>query len=275
MRFKITLVPKTRNPIVPINYQYPLSAVVYRILAEADAEYATFLHEKGYQVGDGLKRYKLFTFSDLQMRYRRKEDRMQVLSHPELVVSFHLPEAAQHFIKGLFSNREIDIADTKSKATFLVEQVEALPPLNLSKGSIDALYFDVLSMVICGKKKENGQYEFLSPEHPDWKAMTLYNWKEKGKALGLDLSETERAIMDIEPLLGEKKPASRLIVIKAGTGAQTRIKGYRGFGIWATGPSAALELLFNAGCGIYNSLGCGCLGIKEKRDFYDGKKMNN
>lgn len=28
-------------------------------MAEAGAGYATFLHEKGYRVGDGLKRFKL------------------------------------------------------------------------------------------------------------------------------------------------------------------------------------------------------------------------
>lgn len=259
MRFKITIAPTSNHAVIPINYQYPLSAVIYKVLAEADAEYATFLHEKGYQVDDGLKRFKLFTFSELQAKFRLKGDRMHLLSHPALTVSFHLPEAAQHFIKGLFMNREIDIADAKSKATFLVEQVEALPALNIAKGTIESVNFDILSMVVCGKKKENGDYEFLAPKHEDWKPMALHNWKEKCKAAALELSETETAIMDIDPLLGEKKPASRLIVIKAGTREQTRIKGYRGISIKAIGPSKALQLLYNAGCGVYNSLGYGCL----------------
>ncbi|MCM4154757.1 CRISPR-associated endoribonuclease Cas6 [Gramella sp. AN32] len=264
MRFKITLVPISKNPIIPINYQYPLSAVIYKVLSGADEKYASFLHEKGYQVGDGLKRFKFFTFSDLRAKFKlRDKDRMHLHSNPELIVSFYLPEAAKHFIKGIFLNREIAIADGTSKALFLVEQVEALLPLNIPNGSIDSLHFDVLSMVVCGRKNDDGNYVFLSPEDPNWKPMVLYNWKEKCRAASLDFSETEWAIMDIETLLDKKKPASRLIVIKAGTKAQTRIKGYRDFGIRATGPSAALELLYNAGCGAYTSLGCGFLGIKE------------
>ncbi len=65
MRFKLFLASQTAGAIIPINYQYPLSAAIYRILAKVDADYATFLHEKGYVVGEGLKHFKLFTFSDL------------------------------------------------------------------------------------------------------------------------------------------------------------------------------------------------------------------
>ena len=260
MRFSVTLVSTANNPVIPINYQYPLSAVIYKVLAEADAEYATFLHEKGYQVGDSLKRFKLFTFSDLQAKFKLRADCMHLLSHPELVISFHLPEAAQRFIKGLFRNREINIADKKSKATFLVEQVEALPSLNLTNDTISTVEFDLQSMVICGKKKEKDAYEFLSPEHRDWDGLLLYNWKEKCKAAGLELSKMEGSDMKIEPIFYRDKPKSRLIVVKANTKAQTRIKGYYQFGVSAKGPKNALEVLYNSGCGVYNSLGCGCVG---------------
>ena len=260
MRFKITLVPKSSDPVIPINYQYPLSAVIYKVLAEADAEYATFLHEQGYQVGESLKRFKLFTFSDLQAKFKLRADRMHLLSHPELIISFHLPEAAQHFIKGLFMNREIDIADQKSRATFLVEQVEAMPGLKLGTDKVSTVALDLRSMVICGKKNEKGEYEFLSPEHRDWDGLLLYNWKEKCKAAGVELSKTEGSDMKIEPIFYKEKPKSRLIVVKANTKAQTRIKGYYQFGISAKGPKNALEVLYNSGCGVYNSLGCGCVG---------------
>ena len=266
MRFKITLVPKSGDPVIPINYQYPLSAVIYKVLAEADAEYATFLHEQGYQVGDSLKRFKLFTFSDLQAKFKLRVDRMQLLSHPDLIISFHLPEAAQHFIKGLFMNREIDIADKNSKETFLVEQVEALPSPDFANDTVSTVGFDLQSMVICGKKKEKGEYEFLSPEHRDWDGLLLYNWKEKCKAAGLKLSKMEGSDMKIEPIFYKGKPKSRLIVVKANTKAQTRIKGYYQFGISAQGPKNALEVLYNSGCGVYNSLGCGCVGrVKDSK----------
>ncbi|MCY3742688.1 MAG: hypothetical protein OXH00_16865 [Candidatus Poribacteria bacterium] len=40
--------------------------MIYRFLAESDAEYATFLHNEGYTAG--AKRFKLFTFSQLMRR---------------------------------------------------------------------------------------------------------------------------------------------------------------------------------------------------------------
>lgn len=263
MRFIVTLTSTANNPVIPINYQYPLSAVIYKVLAEADAEYATFLHEKGYQVGDSLKRFKLFTFSDLQAKFKLRADRMHLLSHPELIISFHLPEAAQHFIKGLFKNREIDIADQKSRATFLVEQVEAMPGFDFGTDTVSTVELDLRSMVICGKKNDKGEYEFLSPEHRDWDGLLLYNWKEKCKAAGLELSKMEEDDMKIEPIFYREKPKSRLIVVKANTKAQTRIKGYYKFGVSATGPKNALEVLYNSGCGVYNSLGCGCVEVVQ------------
>lgn len=260
MRFKLILVPKSENKVVPVNYQYPLSAAIYKVLAKADTEYAMFLHEKGYRVGDdSLKNFKLFTFSDLRMKFTLKGDRMELHSNPELVVSFHLPQAAEYFVKGLFINRKIDIADKKSKAHFLVSQVEALPCLNIKSGLVSTVTFELLSMAVCGKKNNKNLYDFLSPEDNDWPSMMRSNWREKCRSAGWELSQEEIDSMNIRPVLDNKKPKSRLIAIKAGTEAQTRIKGYYGFRISATGPAKALALLYNTGGGIYNSSGCGCL----------------
>ena len=265
MRFKLSFVPKEPKPIIPINYQYPLSAVIYKVLSQADKEYSEFLHTEGFSVNGGLKCFKLFTFSNLEAGFKLRGDRMHIHTNPELIVSFHLPEAAQHFIKGLFMNREIDIADQKSKATFLVEQVEAQPGLKNSGKMNSKVNFELLSMIICGKKDEEGNYEFLSPEHRDWDSAMLYNWKEKCRAAGLEVSMMKESNMSIEPVFNKKKPKSRLIVVKANTKAQTRIKGYYNFGIVATGSEQALEVLYNSGCGVYNSLGCGCFSLKPKK----------
>jgi len=44
MRFRITLNAQDRYAVIPINYQYPLSATIYKIIHQADAAYAAFLH---------------------------------------------------------------------------------------------------------------------------------------------------------------------------------------------------------------------------------------
>ena len=99
MRFKLNLESQQGKITIPFNNQYPLSAAIYKILDKPDSEYAQFLLEKGYQVGDSQKD---FTFSDLKLNFKPKGDRMQVLSPMELLVSFHLPNVAENFIKGFF-----------------------------------------------------------------------------------------------------------------------------------------------------------------------------
>ena len=57
MKFKITLnINRKHGDLLPFNYQYEQSAVIYRILAQADTQYASWLHENGYQL-NGSKRF--------------------------------------------------------------------------------------------------------------------------------------------------------------------------------------------------------------------------
>lgn len=65
MRFLLFLQCNKRGEVLPINYQYPLSAAIYKIPDQADAEYAAFLRKSGYGKG-----FKLFTFSDIGCPFR-------------------------------------------------------------------------------------------------------------------------------------------------------------------------------------------------------------
>ncbi len=117
MRFKLTLQALNKGNCIPFNYQYPLSSAIYKIIQSANSEFATFLHDKGY--GDGHKSFKLFTFSDIKTSFTKNGDRMQLQNgHAELLVCFYVPEAAENFIKGLFLNQQLQIADHKSKLLF-------------------------------------------------------------------------------------------------------------------------------------------------------------
>lgn len=50
MQFKITLKAIQQNSIIPINYQYPISAALYRIIANGDQEYADLLPIKNQKL---------------------------------------------------------------------------------------------------------------------------------------------------------------------------------------------------------------------------------
>ncbi len=180
MRFRIHLeLTGSQQGILPLNYQYPLSACIYKIISKADEPYASFLHQEGY--GTPLKKFKFFTFSDLKTPFRANGNRMVMRTkNAELTVCFHLPQAAENFIKGLFVQRQIEIADQYSKAVFEVRQIESLygKVASLTENSINEITVKTLSPIVCGKKNEAGNYTFLSPLDAEFVPMIYANWKE-------------------------------------------------------------------------------------------------
>lgn len=68
MRIKIDF-DVSNGVYLPINYNYLLASVIYEFLRISDPEYAHFLHEDGYSIGN--KHFKLFTFSQLMAQKRR------------------------------------------------------------------------------------------------------------------------------------------------------------------------------------------------------------
>ena len=261
MRFSLTLNGQ-QGALIPINYQYPLSAVIYRILEAADSNYARFLHDTGYRQQEGQKSFKLFTFSDIRVPFSIKGDRLQ-LKAPEaaVTVSFHLPRAAENFIRGLFMNQQIEIADKRSRAFFNISQVEALPS-GLSGEEVQELLLQPLSPVICGKKNERSNYDFLPPEHPEFISQLMYNWKEKYRTIYGD-AETGFEDADMEVVFYANPPRSRLLTIKANSDQETKIRGFVNFRLKVRGKREALELLINSGAGLYNAQGMGCLGLAK------------
>lgn len=260
MRFKINLVTNEINGVIPINYQYPLSAVIYKILAKGDAGYAGFLHEKGYGKG-----FKFFTFSDLDFKYERKDDRF-ILKNPEvfLTVCFHLPEASRVFVEGLFKSEEVVIADKKSKAVFAVESIISLnnPLKEMDERRMQQILVKPASMIISGIKKEDGKYEFLNPDDLRFGDGLLYNWQNKIEACyGKEAADEAILMIEIEKY---KQPfRSRLVTIKADTSEETQLRGYLNFKLKLTAEHRYLDLILNAGLGLYSAQGMGCLEIIE------------
>jgi hypothetical protein len=48
MRLELTLTPSVGHGLLPVNYQYPLSAAIYKIIQQADEKYSAFLHDTDY-----------------------------------------------------------------------------------------------------------------------------------------------------------------------------------------------------------------------------------
>jgi CRISPR-associated endoribonuclease Cas6 len=261
MQFSLKLYGQ-QGALIPINYQYPLSAIIYRILETADSSYARFLHDTGYRQKEGQKSFKLFTFSDIRVPFSIRGDRLQ-LKAPEaaVTVSFHLPQAAENFIRGLFMNQQIEIADKRSRASFNIGQVEALPS-GLSGEEVQEILLQPLSPVVCGKKNERRKYNFLSPEEPEFVFQLMHNWKEKYKTIYED-AETGFEDSGMEVVFYANPSRSRLLTIKADSDEETKIRGFVNFRLKVRGKREALELLINSGAGLYNAQGMGCLGLAK------------
>lgn len=260
MRLKLTLHSKQYS-LLPFNYQYPLSSAIYKIIQSADAEFAAFLHNTGY--GEGHKSFKLFNFSDIKTPFVKNDDRMQLQTgEAELIVCFFIPQAAENFIKGLFINQQLRIADHKSKTTFVISHVESLALTYNSKNQKQLL--QPLSPMVVGKKNSHGHYDYRSPEDKNFRDCLLHNWIEK-------YSETSNADVDALQDLKQKikidlrffphPPQQRLITIKGGTDAETKIRGYTKFRMEVTAPEEMLELAMGAGLGLHNAQGMGCVGV--------------
>jgi CRISPR-associated endoribonuclease Cas6 len=255
MRLQLALTTSQDHPVLPINYQYPLSAAIYKIIERADSNYSEFLHNTGYAIKG--ERFKLFTFSDLRTPFSFKGDRLLMKDkQASVTVCFHVPVAAENFVKGLFMHQQLDIADTKSKVQFNVQQVEMLPA-NFETTNTPVV-LQPLSPVVVGRKNERGNYDYLSPADAEYVHWLLYNWKEKYTAVyGSNAEEIfKNAAIKI---LNASKARSRLITIKACTPEETRIRGFMGFRLEVKAPKEVLELGLNAGIGLYNAMGCGCV----------------
>lgn len=260
----------TSNQIIPINYQYPLSAAIYKILAKGDNDYAAFLHEKGYGKG-----YKMFTFSDLKGSFKICKDRIHILSPiVEFTINFHISEASRTFIEGLFRSEEITLADSKSKARFTVMRVLSVPSIwknNETDNQIVQKTVRTASAIVTGEKKENGQYNFLNPTDQRYTATLEYSWRNKVRAL-YDDETADNALLKVDVEYFQNPYRSRLVTIKAGTGEETRLKGYLNFKLKLTAEKRFVDVLLNSGAGVYNAQGMGCLEVVEDKRI---KNKNN
>lgn len=257
MTFYIKLQSIDPKPCIPFNYQYPMSAALYRVIAKGDAHYATFLHETGYGKG-----FKFFTFSQIDCPFDMDDDRLHLKSNElSFRISFHLPEAMENFIKGLFQSEKIEIADKKSRASFVVKSIERLPNLlqTRKENEMVCVVLKPNSMIVSGIPAENGHYEYLTPNDPRFSESLIYNWRSKiATCYNEDIAQSALLLLEILPVKLAFKP--RLIKVKADRPEETKVKGWLNFELKVTAEKQFVELLLNTGVGLSNPM-CGGVDI--------------
>jgi len=267
MRIQLSLRPQTRPSAIPLNYAYPLSAAIYKILQQASPEYAAFLHDKGYAAPSG-RLMKLFTFSKLWIpNVRQREGR---LSGSDglwrlQVGSPMLNEFVQNFVLGLFESSELAIGGQGCHAVFRVEQVEALPVPAFR----EAMRCKCLSPITVSTMRESE-----TGLRPERSGLRIYYYRPHdeslSEALRLNLLEKYEIVHGHQPadarftfqLESGDKPKSKLITIKEGTPEATQIKAFETY-FTLEGSTELMLVAWECGLGEHNSQGFGMIEVER------------
>lgn len=272
MRIKIKFELKNNIQFLPFNYQYPVSAWIYKVLAKGNEEFTTLLHNEGYKLDNG-KTFKLFTFSSLrfpkgswslanvkQVNLLRKgkgfeeitrSDRMKIWSkNAYLTVSFHLPKQIENFVMGLFKDQKAFIGDKISGIDLEVESIEALKTPTHKNGSVK---IKTSTPIVMGLIEEGFKHEhYINPTHSSFKTLFINNLLDKYHLSG----KTDIKLEDIDFEVIKLYPKPSKQTIKAFTKEETEVKAYK-FDFVLKAPDEIIEIGLNAGFGSMNSLGFG------------------
>ncbi len=269
MRIKIKFKLPGNTQILPLSYQYAISAWIYKVLHKSDAKFADMLHAHGYQTGSG-KQFKLFTFSKLQFPKHTWEiipdsGRMKVWARNSyLTISFQLPQQIENFVIGLFKDQRVFIGDKISGINMEVENIEALSMKSLNFVKSDSVVFKAQTPIVLGvniEGKKNEQY--VPPTYPQYKDLFLKNLIDKYNVTGgngISASDLDFKVTKIHTTK-TGKPKTELQIIKPHTPAQTKVRGYY-FDFELTAPKEVLEVGLSSGFGSMNALGFGFCGVR-------------
>lgn len=273
MQLQLTLECRESAPVIPINYQYELSAWIYRVLREADAGYARFLHDEGYSTGTKL--FKLFCFSNLEIpKYSIEKDRIRILmDEVGLSIRFCVFHALEGFIEGLFYRQEFWLGDRRSRVHFRVKSVRAVPLELPAEQEPLHVRIRTRSPLLVARKRLAGPDEYLTPEDPDFGALLLQNLLDKYKAFTqIDASEHWPTESLTFRLCSDRQPRSKLVSLKRGTPQETRVRGWM-MDFEVTAPRELIVIGMLAGWGRANSQGFGygdILPFRQKPNELEG-----
>jgi len=253
MRFQLTLNRTTKQRMLPMDYQYFISTWIYKVLNQADKEFAQFLHEKGYGGEGETKLYKLFCFSRLNFgkpKLWKEKKLFEIQTHEiTLQISFDVPEAATNFIKGLFMSQEFYLGDKFNGIDFKVLKVEALPEPEFT----ETMNYRLQTPWVVSYKSEDDKHpQYLSPNDALFEPQAINHLVEKfNNTRNSDSVSSEQVRFK---RTSDFKRAG--FVMKPGTPEQSRVIGNL-FEFELTAPVEVHRMIWNAGVSEKSSSGFG------------------
>lgn len=256
MILKIVLTSITNSFQIPLNYQYLLSAVIYKLIEASSKEFADWLHEIGYRNGKG-KPYKMFTFSKLftnQIDTTYLEKGI-LKSNGEVYLFFASPvddKIVLNFIQGAMKIGTIKLAGVGfSETEFNISSINILPSNYVNEN----INYQTISP-ICVSNINNGKVEYIFPDNENIEIKLENNLKEKYKILHNKEFESNLKIKIIDKTKFKKK----VILIKENTQHQGRIKAFETHISIETNYEMH-KFVQECGLGERNSMGFGMISI--------------
>lgn len=267
MRIKLTLQAPNDFTSIPINYQYPLSAAIYKILSVSSEEYSKYLHNKGYLGTDGKPR-KLFNFSNLFFKPRAMiKDQCLVIQPQSIAYIYISSPMIDDFIRNLFIGlvkiKHIYIETKNIRVAFNVMEIEALPSPEFESTT----YFQALSPIVVKTTTKGTKYfktyyyRPLDAELPKAvreslirKYITVYGEQPQNDQLEFTI---DHAYINRK---GGQEKVSKLITIREGHSDATKIKAFL-CPFTLSGSKELMQIAWECGLGDKTNMGFGCIDM--------------
>lgn len=179
MRVLLTLEHRP-GAVLPTDYRAAIAAWIYKTIGASDAAFSEWLHQEGYPLGH--RKFKLLTFGLLRpKRYEVKGGTFYLSEGPsELIVSFFLPEAAQHLVLGLFNDLRFYWGSSQRQEWFTVREARVLPVPTWS----ETMEYRMISpCCIAQPVPDGGPSNYLHPSHSEFGERLVQNLQNKWLAL--------------------------------------------------------------------------------------------
>ena len=252
---------------IPLNHSYHLAAVIYNTLSRSSYEFATVLHDQGYAPEGSQRKFKYFTFSNLQIPIRMVE-RGEIVSRSRLVtlyLSSPKEDFLQHLILGLFAEGSLRIHN----ALFGKECVEKLPEPEWSESMTFSMLSPLAVSVYRDPSSDMNTKEYLRYDDSRLSDMLLHNLQAKYRGLfGCEPPEngapfSMRFEEEYLKRVREKgRSVEKLITIKDSSGKETRVKAIQ-CPFTVTGYPELIKVGYECGFGENNSMGFGMVKVSS------------
>lgn len=289
MRIRLTLKPADKKAVLPINYNYYLTSLIYKFIFSSSRDYSSFLHNKGYRIEESKKGFKLFTYSMLNgKKYSVKGDKI-IFENAEVAweISSPVDVFLQHLITGAFTQGQLINIGNENRgegmgAKFLIERVETakkpdfketmrftcLSPITVSKiydKNLEETAAITGNNLAAGLLNENG-YDIFS-DNTELGCHYIRPWEEGfSEAIEKNLIKKYRLVYgkdiksgDFEILVDKNYMNKRSgKITKKISFKSTEIVGFLA-PFEVRGNPALIEIGYEAGFGEKGSIGCGCV----------------